>query len=159
MIIVSDSSPLVGFAILGMLEQLTDIFDDIMVPEAVFFELTVPGKPHYKEIKSFLKNKVVPVKNKIASFMLQKEVDEGEAEAIILAIENNIEDILIDDYKGRRAAKTRGLTPIGTVGVLLEAKKRGYVREIKPLMEKLINNRIRIGAPLYKRALELAGEE
>jgi uncharacterized protein len=159
MIIVSDSSPLVGFAILGMLERLCDIFDDIKVPEAVYHELTVPGRPHYEEIRSFLENKVVPVKNKIASLMMQKEVDEGEAEAIILAIENKIEDILIDDFKGRRAAKTRGLIPIGTIGVLLEAKRRGYVKAIKPLMDKLIKNRIRIGVPLYKRAIQLAGEE
>lgn len=158
MIIVSDSSPLICFAILGMLDVLNDIFDEIAVPAAVYEEISVPNKPYSEEIKIFLKERMIPVENKIAVQLLEKEVDPGEAEAIVLAIEKNISDILIDDPKGRRAARTHGLFPVGTIGVLLQAKKTGKIKKVKPLLKKLIKNRIRIGAPLYRRALEMAGE-
>lgn len=158
MIIVSDSSPLLSFAILGMLEILNDIFDELIVPTAVYEELSVSNKPYSAKLKSFLKGKVTSVKDKIAVRLLEKEVDPVEAEAIVLAIEKNIDDILIDDPKGRRAAKTHGLMPIGTIGVLLQAKRLNRVKQIKPLLDKLVKNKIRIGIPLYKRALELAKE-
>jgi predicted nucleic acid-binding protein len=158
MIIVSDSSPLVCFAILGMLDVLNDIIEKIMVPTAVYEEISVPKKPYSEEIKLFLKNRVIPVKNKVAVKLLDKEVDPGEAEAIVLAIEKNIGDILIDDPKGRKAARTHGLSPVGTIGILLQAKKTGRIKQVKPLLDKLIKNRIRIGISLYQKALELAEE-
>jgi len=60
--------------------------------------------------------------------------------------------------EGRKAARAHGLFHIGTIGVLLQAKKTGKIRQIKPLLDRLIRNRIRIGASLYQRALEIAGE-
>jgi uncharacterized protein len=158
MIIVSDSSPLLSFAILGMLDILNDIFENVIVPTAVYEETSVPNKPYSKEIKSFLKGKVIPVSDKIAVKLLEKEIDAGEAEVIVLALEKKIVDILIDDPKGRRAARTHGLIPIGTIGVLLQAKRENRVKKIKPLLDKLIGSKIRIGIPLYNRALELAKE-
>jgi predicted nucleic acid-binding protein len=158
MIIVSDSSPLICFAILGMLDVLNDIIEKIMVPTAVYEEISVPKKPYSEEIKLFLKDRVTPVESKLAVKLLEKEVDPGEAEAIVLAIEKNISDILIDDPKGRKAARTHGLFPVGTIGVLLQAKKQEKIRKIKPLLDRLIRNRIRIGAALYQKALEIAGE-
>lgn len=158
MIIVSDSSPLICFAILGMLDVLNDIIKEIVVPTAVYEEIAVPQKPYSEEIKLFLKDRVVPVENKVAVKLLEKEVDPGEAEAIVLAIEKNISDVLIDDPKGRRAARTHGLFPVGTIGVLLQAKRTGKIKQIKPLLDKLIKNRIRIGVSLYQKTLELAKE-
>jgi predicted nucleic acid-binding protein len=158
MIIVSDSSPLICFAILRMLDVLNDIIEKIMVPTAVYEEISVPKKPYSEEIKLFLKDRVTPVESKVAVKLLEKEVDPGEAEAIVLAIEKNISDILIDDPKGRKAARTHGLFPVGTIGVLLQAKKQEKIRKIKPLLDRLIRNRIRIGAALYQKALEIAGE-
>jgi len=158
MIAVSDSSPLVCFAILGMLDVLDDIIEEIVVPSAVYEEISVPKKPYSEELKLFLKDRQIQVKNKIAVTLLGKEIDPGEAEAIVLAIEKNIEDILIDDPKGRKAARTHGLSPIGTIGVLLQAKKTGHIKQVKPLLDKLIKNRIRIGISLYQKTLEMAKE-
>jgi predicted nucleic acid-binding protein len=158
MIIVSDSTPLICFAILDMLDILNVIYEEMIVPSAVYDEISFPNKPYSEKIKKFLKGKVVVVKNKVAVSLLEKDIDPGEAESIVLAIEKHIEDVLIDDFKGRRAAKTYDLKPIGTIGVLLQAKKLNHIKRLKPLLDKLIRNKIRIGIPLYKRALELAEE-
>ena len=158
MIIVSDSSPLISFAILGILDILKKTTEKIVVPTAVYEEISIPQEPYSKEIAMFLKDKVIPVENRVAVKLLEKEVDPGEAEAIVLALEKSIADILIDDPKGRRTASSHGLYPIGTIGVLIQAKKNGYISQIKPLLDRLIRNRIRIGDSLYQKALKLARE-
>lgn len=66
--------------------------------------------------------------------------------------------MLIDDLKARKIARLRGLKVIGTIGVLLDAKARGHVHEVKPLLEELMKNKIRISEELHDHALELANE-
>ena len=85
--------------------------------------------------------------------------DKGEAEMITLAEEMNAEAVLIDDLKARKIAKLRGLNVIGTIGVLLDAKEKGVIKELKPLLDELIEKRIRIRRELYDHALELANEK
>jgi len=159
MIIVADSSPLISFAILNKLSILDQIFDDIYIPRAVYEELTKKNKPHAQKLKEFAQTRVKQIQNRLAVQFLQKELDMGESEAIVLAIENNIIDILIDEYKGRQIAQSQGLLPIGTIGVLLQAKKMGLIRKVKPELDELVANHRRISHQLYDKALELASEE
>ncbi len=156
--IVTNSSPLIAFAILDRLDLLALIFAEIYVPQAVFTEVSAWGKPYSRQLKAFSKGKIKPVQNTIAVQILTKDIDLGEAEAIALALERGIKDILIDDPKGRKIAEVNGLYPIGTVGVLLEAKRLDHISQVKPDLDKLIANRIRIGKNLYQQALKLAGE-
>jgi len=87
--------------------------------------------------------------------LLINDIHLGEAEAIVLAFEKGISNILID---GRRFVKLNGLYPIGTIGVLLQAKQKGFVSEVKPLLDKLIENQIRISERLYIQALQIVHE-
>lgn len=159
MIIVADSSPLISFAVLDQLNLLSKIFDELYVPEAVYEEVVGWEKPYSNELKEFLEGKVKSVRNRLAMNVLSNELDTGEAEAIVLALENNISDILIDEHKGRRLARSNGLHPIGSIGVLIQAKKAGYIEKLKPCLDKLIENKIRISKALYNHALTLAGEQ
>lgn len=156
--IVADSSPLIAFAILGQLDLLPLIFNEIHIPHAVSNEIAAPGKPHAQKLKEFSEGKIKVVQNRLAVTLLANEIDPGEAETIALALENKIENVLIDDAKGRKAAQRNNLHTIGTIGVLLQAKKLGYVEAIKPSLDKLISEKIRIGNKLYAQALVLAGE-
>ncbi len=156
--IVADSSPLISLAMLNKLFILEHIFDEILIPMAVYDEITKINKPHFKELKEFATNRVKKIQNILAVQLLQKELDTGEAEAIVLAIENNITDILIDEYKGRKIAKVQNLSPIGTIGVLLQSKNKGLLKEVKPELDKLIANHQRISKELYNTALKLANE-
>lgn len=159
MIIVADASPLISFAILNKLEILDKIFKDVLIPIAVYKEITKENKKHSDKLNSFAENKTKKVKNKLAVKLLQKDLDLGESEAIVLAKENNISDILMDEYKGRKIAKDNGLHPIGTLGVLIQAKKKKLIKKVKPEIDTLIDNHIRISDDLYSTALELAGEK
>ena len=159
MIVVSDASPLISLAILDKLDILDQIFNEIVIPTAVYNEITQKNKPHLQALKKFATNRVKQVQNRLAVQLLQRELDIGESEAIVLAKENNISDILIDEYKGRKIAKANGLSPIGTLGVLIQAKKKGTIKAVKPELDNLVANHRKISQKLYDKALELAGEK
>lgn len=158
MFIVADSSPLICFAILDKLPLLDSVSGKVIVPEAVYNELAVPEKPYAETLSVYLKDKVKNVSNILAVNMLCHEIDRGEAEAIVLALEQNIKRIIIDDSKGRRAARKEGLQPVGSIGILLRAKTKGLVTEVKPLLDELIKNGIRMSESLYESALRQAAE-
>jgi predicted nucleic acid-binding protein len=158
MIIVSDSSPLISLAILRKLYLLEQIFDEIWIPKAVHDEVARKRKAYSDELKRFSEHRIKEVRNVLAVRLLLQELDIGEAEAVVLALENNIQDILIDEYRGRRLAEARGLAVIGTVGVLLQAKKTKLIQAVKPELDELMLHHRRISVDLYKKALELAEE-
>jgi len=137
---------------------LQELFDEVYIPKAVFEEITTTVKPFSDSLADFSKTRIKQVKNKVALSILSHELDLGESEAIVLALENNISDILIDEHKGRRIAVLKGLHPIGTIGVLIQAKKKGYIKSIKPLLNELLQNNIYISKELYKYSLKLANE-
>ena len=153
--IVSNSSPLIALAKIEMLDILRD---DIVIPKAVFDEITKPKRDYAKELHGWGKDKIIEVKNRKAVEYLELIIDGGEAETIVLAEELNADAVLIDDLKARKIAKLRGLNVIGTIGVLLNAKDKGFISEVKPLLEALTKRKIRISKELYDHALELAHE-
>ena len=153
--IVSNSSPLIALA---KIEKLDILEYDIVIPKAVFNETTEPEKEYMKELYEWGKDKVVGVRNRKAVEYLELILGKGEAETIVLSEELNADAVLIDDLKARKIARLRGLKVIGTIGVLLDAKERGRVHEVKPLLEELMKNKIRISEELHDHALELANE-
>ena len=159
MIVVSDSSPLISLAILNKLTILDQLFDEIYIPMAVYNEVARQNKPYYQELACFSANRVKRIQNQSDVQLLLKDLDIGESEAIVLAKENNISDILIDEYKGRKIAVAHGLSPIGTIGLLIQAKKKGIINELRPELDILIANHRRISPNLYEKALKLAGEK
>ena len=153
--LVSNSSPLIALAKIGMLGVLRE---KIVIPKAVFAELTESKKDYADELGAWCKERVIEVKNRKAVDYLEMMLGKGEAEAIALAEELKTNIVLIDDLKARKIAKLRGLNVIGTLGILLDAKDKGLIVEIKPLLDELMKKRIRVSKELYDRALELAHE-
>lgn len=158
MIIVSDSSPLISFSLISKLDLITKIFSNIYIPDAVYNEITIPDKPYSQVLNEFAYGKVKSVQNKLTVSVLSKDIDKGEAEAIVLALENNIKRIIIDEHKGRNVARANGLIPIGSLGILLRAKELKYIKEIKPYLDKLLQVKFRISQSLYCKVLEYANE-
>ncbi len=66
--------------------------------------------------------------------------------------------MLVDDRRARIAAKRLGLVACGTVGVLIEAKRRGVLDRIAPLLEDMVKVGIWLSPSLIRTALEQAGE-
>jgi len=101
---------------------------------------------------------IIKAENRIAVNILSKEIDLGEAETIIIALEKKLPCIILDDYKARKYAQLNGLKVIGTIGVLIKAKQIGKITNGKNELDVLIKNKIRISESLYNKALVLSNE-
>jgi predicted nucleic acid-binding protein len=66
--------------------------------------------------------------------------------------------VILDDRKARLLALQLSLKVIGTVGMLLRAKRFGVITEIKPLLNALNQVDFRISEALVQKALQIAGE-
>jgi predicted nucleic acid-binding protein len=90
---------------------------------------------------------------------LSKEVDLGEAEAIVLALDLKADLLLVDDSDGRTAAMRHGIPIMGLPGVLIRAKERGLVERISGWIEELrMHTSFRMSDELVLRVLKAAGE-
>lgn len=158
MMIIADSSPLISLALIKQVSVLEHLYREVRVPTAVYDEVSRNDKPCSRELKQFLQGKTIRVKNTMAVDILLSDLGTGEAEAIVLALEHQPAMLLIDDLKARKLAKMKGLNIIGTLGILLKAKRAGLIGEVKPLIGELISNNIRIGAHIREITLQAAQE-
>ncbi|NEO53396.1 MAG: DUF3368 domain-containing protein [Okeania sp. SIO3B5] len=162
MIVVSDTSPITNLSAVGALELLHQLYDRVIIPQAVYDEMTslgyqVPGTVEVQTL-DWIENRTVENRQEVEE--LQVDLDIGEAEAIILALELDADLLLIDERRGRRVALELGVRKIsGLLAVLQEAKRKGLILEIKPILDRLISeNNFRISVSLYNKVLQFAGE-
>jgi len=135
---VSNASVLIALAKLGMLYLLEKLFRTITVPTVVFAEVTRDiKKPGAKILKEAEWITVIEPSNKALVNMLLDFLDEGEANAIELAREINADLVLLDEKEARRIARRLGLKILGTLGILILAKRKGHLKLVKPLIENL----------------------
>lgn len=120
MIVVSDTSPITSLAAISQLNLLQQLYGNVIIPEAVDRELTgsstpVPGTI---EVQTFnwIQTRVVSDRT-LVTRLQQQQLDEGESEAIALAIELKAELLLIDERRGRTEANNLGIRITGVLGV------------------------------------------
>ena len=85
-------------------------------------------------------------------------LDRGEIEAIALALDLSARSVLLDDRLARRAAYQVGLNVVGSVGVLLEAHRRGLIGTVRPDLHAMVEAGFRLSRPLYLEILATAEE-
>ena len=160
-LVVSNSSPIMNLAIIGQLHLIRELFGEIIIPKEVWAELIVEGKgkPGTNEIEKAKWIRVAKVKNDNLVKILNKDLDVGESAAIALAIERKADLLLLDETDARNLAEFYNLTKTGVIGILMRAKKRRIIKEIKPLLKKLTTqSHFWIKPDLYDAILSEMGE-
>lgn len=145
---VTNSTCLIGLERIGRLDLLPQVFSSVTIPLAVQLEVGISAD--WLTVRTVANSAVVAT--------LRTQIDEGESEAIALAIELGDVFLILDDRKARQIAEQIGLKVIGTVGMLLRAKQKGVISEIKPLLRALEQADFRISEAIVQKALQLAGE-
>jgi predicted nucleic acid-binding protein len=161
-IIVSDTSPINNLAEINQLHLLHQLYGTVLIPEAVFQELTDPSFPvaGATEVQTFDWIQTLTVSDRTLVEAMSNELDIGEAEAIALAVEIKADQVLIDERRGRLVATRLNLRCIGILGILVEAKSQGLIAEVKPLLDALVNEAgFWVAEPLYNSILRLVGEK
>ena len=148
-IIISDTSCLIALDRIKQLELLHRTFTSIITTNEVQAEFgsTLPSWISIHDVKDT---------NKLRE--LESIIDKGEASAIALALETNDSVLIIDERKGRKLARELNINIIGTLKILLIAKKKGIVPSVKQLIEQLEKNNFRFSKPIINEILKEAGE-
>lgn len=146
MIVVSDTTPISELVKVGRLSLLKDIFGELIIPNEVYDELTVGNHPAITVIQAIKWIKVCSVgdKKRVSELHTATKLGWGECAAFVLAEELGADRLLMDDRAARREAKNRNLPTIGTVGILLLAKQRGLLPNVKEVLDELIVQGARI---------------
>lgn len=155
MILIADSSALVALSIVDKLDVLEKLFGEVYVPRAVYNEVSQENKAESYKLKNYCKDRVLDIQ---ASANFNITLGKGESEAIVLYTEQNANFLLCDDKKAKKFAQSFGLKVIGSLGILLKAKERGFLSEIAPLIDILRGSRIFIDYKTYALVLGMAGE-
>lgn len=159
-IVVSDTTAITHLAKINALHILKFLYHEILIPEAVYNELSQVNRkqPGALQVLNASWIKVSPIKNQTVASKLKARLDLGESEAIALALEKNADLFIIDERLGRLVAKKLVNQIIGTIGVLLEAKKVGIIDSVRPYLVQLRNTGFRMNDGLFESTLNQAGE-
>jgi predicted nucleic acid-binding protein len=150
LIVVSDTSPVLNLARIGRLDLLRQLYQ-------VHDELSASTQqlPAPIDLASLPWLTVARPNDRRRVQALCEDLDIGEAEAIVLAIERRAELLLVDERRGRRTATEAGLVVTGLLGVVAHAKRAGLIDAAKPVLDELIGSaRFWISPALYRDVLE-----
>jgi predicted nucleic acid-binding protein len=154
---VADTGPLIALARLDHLALLPKLFARTLVPEAVLAECTVrPELMDAVRIRQACDSGLLDV-CAAEPIVATTHLGRGERFAIGKALEMRAA-LLADDLAARRQAQSMGLTTIGTLGVLVGAKRGGLLTEVRPLFEALRVSGYWIGDEALRAGLRAAGE-
>lgn len=161
MIVVSNTSPLTNLAAIGQFALLQKLYANIHIAEGVWNELNAQGK-HWPGREEVAKSDWIErheVKNQRLVNALRQDLDRGEAESIALSLELNADLIILDEKEGRHTAQRFDLNVVGVIGVLLEAKSKDFISEIRPHLDVLRDIAgFFLKESLYQSILNLANE-
>lgn len=159
MLVVSDTTAITNLLKIDLLHLVQKMYREILIPQAVYEELgKLPAQQKFIDNTKWIKTR--QVKDQSLVKQLKEQLDPGESEAIALALELKADILIMDEYMGRRVAQDYGVSIIGLLGILIGAKKRGYIKSVKTHMEDLIKNHgFRISESVYNQVLRLAREK
>lgn len=139
MIVVTNTSPLLNLAVIGEARLLPELFGRVTAPNMVREEIDSLRLRDQRFRSADTANAAVfaTVRDASRVALLSLHLDLGEAEAIALAIELRADLILLDERRATRAARQLGLRTLGLLGVLLLAKRKGLIDQLRPLLDRL----------------------
>jgi uncharacterized protein len=155
--VVSNTTPLIALAGVGLLDLLQHLYGDVTIPSVVRDEYWAKATPVEPDLTTLPWLQIVQVVIDPALLQLPS-LGQGEAAAITLALQLQATTILLDERRACRTAQQHGLQVTGSLGVLLAAKQIGYLAAVRPVLDTMIAQKRHISPALYDQVLRAAGE-
>ena len=158
--VIVNSTPLIVLSNINHLDLLQKLYTEIYIPQAVYDEVTEKADSACSQIKANTNwIHVCQIKNVSQKRMYQAKLHDGEVEVMILAQENQNQDlVIIDDNSAKKTAKYLGLKVTGTLGVILKAKQQKLLSAVVPLMNQMTQNGFYITEKVFDYVKSTAGE-
>lgn len=154
--LVINTGPLITLARVGLLDLIGQLPLHVLCPAEVRAELDAGERAGHLQVRpSWVE--VVRLKGPLSVVTLSG-LDPGETAVIELALERKIPTVCIDEWKGRRLARAAGLQVVGSLGLLGRAKVAGLLPELRPWIERALEQGIRYHPELVERVLAEVGE-
>ncbi len=151
MTVVSNTSPLRYLIAVGRADLVEQIFRHVLIPQAVERELTDPSTP--EAVRQWMAQRPAWLEirpSRPPDPELARRLDQGEAEAIQLAIDLRADFLLVDEFRGRNIATARGLVVIGVLGILLESYRRRRIENPLEMLAQLRANQFHVSRRLVR---------
>lgn len=161
MIVVADAGPIIHLSLIGRVDLLAALYGRVLVPTAVYKEVVqagagLPGSTELRDAPWAEVAEYSPVADLPKT--LSSRLHSGEAAALRLALSRRADLVLSDDRQARTAARELGLQVIGTLGVLVEAKRQNQSLELAPLLLDLKTRGVWLSNDLIGAVLQRVGE-
>lgn len=158
--VIVNSTPLLVLGNIGQLDILRRMYGKIVIPEAVYSEVTEKEDAASRAVlaaRDWIE--VQAIHNPAAYALYRARLHAGEVETMILAQQEPVADLVVlDDSAARKTAEFLGLNVTGTIGILVKAKQRGIIPQIKPLLTEMMQNGFFLNERLLHMILNAAGE-
>lgn len=148
-IVISDSSILIIFHKIKEFSILQKVYGELITTPEIINEFG-------EDIPDWIK--ILSVKDRKYQELLETQVDVGEASAIALAAEYDEVLLLLDDLKARKLAARLKLKVTGTLGIISKTKQLLIIKQVKPLIDKLLVTDFRLSDDIVEEFMKLNNE-
>jgi predicted nucleic acid-binding protein len=155
---VVNASPVIALAKADQLHLLPDLCRELLVPEAVVAEILAgpPSDPARQALQRGWGLAVAP--QSIAPALLEWGLGTGETAVLAVAMERRPATAVLDDAAARTCAKALGIEVIGTLGVVLRAKRKALIPSAADVLKALRMAGLRLDDQVVHLALKGIGE-
>lgn len=154
--VLANTTPLIALANIDRLELLHNLYGTIIVPQTVMDEII--REPARQRVQNSSWIRVEAIQDLSQRDYFRARLHAGEVDVMILAREQKADLVIMDDDAAKKTAKFLGLKVTGTLGVLLKAKREGYLEKVEPVINELIRDGLFISDTIKEYVMTEAGE-
>lgn len=158
--LVINASPLIFLAGIGGLEWVAGLAEGpVLVPRAVAHEVAAGegGAEIVDQIEQDARFSIVS-DMAVPDVLTAWDLGAGETQALAYGFQQPAPVVILDDKAARQCARAPGVRIVGTLGVVLVARRRGWIAHARPIIERLQSRGMFLSADLISAALRDVGE-
>lgn len=158
--VVTNTSPLIFLAKIGLLDLLTRLYEKLVIPAGVVEEISQWESADTRIIRNWIGMSEVKVLSPDRGYLkeIPQNLGQGERQCIAIAEQMSADLVILDDAEGRALARSLRISITGTIGCIVEAYEAGYVGSIRHELDRLREEGMWLSEDLYDRVLEDVGE-
>jgi predicted nucleic acid-binding protein len=141
--VISNSSPLIALSSIDRLTLLHQMFDSVVIPDAVYRETVTQNRYQHQRTRiQAVIDTFITVLTPTVHHLFSRTLGDGEQGVLNLGLERQPDIVLLDDKKARKEASALGLIPVFTSDILKRAAKIGLLASYQDAIHELAAQQI-----------------